>query len=191
MSEHSPDLQITKLDAARRQLRTAIRLWFHDGDPVSIHTLLAAAHEIIHRLYRNRGLVNLIFDSDLIVDEHRSDFARIMKAAPNFFKHANNDSDRILSFNPEINDVMPIMLIQALCDMEEPLDLEEAAYVYWQLIHEPKLFQLGGRHAAPDLVANLARVSKQNFLQACELLWRQGKLRSNLLGPRPPELKGG
>ena len=31
---------VTKLDAARRQLRTAIRLWFQEADPVSIHTLL-------------------------------------------------------------------------------------------------------------------------------------------------------
>ena len=35
-------LHVTKLDAARRQLETAITLWFHDGDPVSIHTLAAA-----------------------------------------------------------------------------------------------------------------------------------------------------
>ena len=34
-------ITVTKLDAARRQLRTAIRLWFEEGDPVSIHTLAA------------------------------------------------------------------------------------------------------------------------------------------------------
>jgi hypothetical protein len=190
MNEPSTDLQITKLDAAQRQLRTAVRLWFHDGDPVSIHTLLAAAHEIIHRLYRNKGLVNLIFDSDLIVDEHRGDFARVMKAAPNFFKHANTDSDQILSFNPEVNDVMPMILIQALCDMGEILDFEETAFVHWQLIHEPRLFYSRGSQVPPEVAANLAGVTKQHFLQGCEQLWQQGKLRRNLLAPRPAELKG-
>jgi hypothetical protein len=34
---------VTKLDAARRQLKTAIRHGFEDGDPVAIHTLIAAA----------------------------------------------------------------------------------------------------------------------------------------------------
>lgn len=183
------DLQITKLDAAQRQLRTAVRLWFHDGDPVSIHTLLAAAHEIIHRLYRNKGLVNLMFDSDMIKDEHRGDFARVMKAAPNFFKHANNNSDQTLSFNPEINDLLPIFLIQALCDMGEHTGLEESAFIHWQLIHEPRLFQSGGRQVPPEVAAYLFHVNKQDFLQSCELLWRKGTLR-NLLGPRPPRLKG-
>jgi hypothetical protein len=32
-------VRVTKLDAAKKQLETAIMLYFHDGDPVSIHTL--------------------------------------------------------------------------------------------------------------------------------------------------------
>ncbi len=190
MSEPGVDLQITKLDAAQRQLRTAIRLWFHDGDPVSTHTLLAAAHEIIHRLYRNKGLVNLIFDSDLILDERRSDFAKIMKAAPNFFKHANNDSDQILSFNPEVNDLLPTFLIQALSDMGYQLEFEETAFIHWQLIHQPSLFNSGGKHVPPDVAAQLARLDKSEFLKTCELAWSHGTLRRDLLGPRPAELKG-
>jgi hypothetical protein len=34
-------IRITKMDAARLQLRTAIRLWFADGDPIAIDTLVA------------------------------------------------------------------------------------------------------------------------------------------------------
>jgi hypothetical protein len=41
-------ITISKFDAARRQLNTAITLWFADGDPVAIHTLAYAAYEIIH-----------------------------------------------------------------------------------------------------------------------------------------------
>jgi hypothetical protein len=65
MPDSAAKITVTKLDAAKRQLRTALRLWFDDGDPVSIHTLLAAAHEIIHTLYRRKGLRDLLFDSDL------------------------------------------------------------------------------------------------------------------------------
>jgi hypothetical protein len=43
-------IKITKMDAAKRQVRTAIKLWFMEEDPVSIHTLVSAAHEIIHTL---------------------------------------------------------------------------------------------------------------------------------------------
>jgi hypothetical protein len=48
-------LSITKLDAARRQLETAITLWFHDADPVSVHTLAMAAHGILRALNKKRG----------------------------------------------------------------------------------------------------------------------------------------
>jgi hypothetical protein len=39
-------LKISKLDAAKRQLEVAIRLYFYFGDPVAIHTLTAAAYNI-------------------------------------------------------------------------------------------------------------------------------------------------
>ena len=36
------NITVSKLDAAKRQLETVIRLYFFDGDPVSIHTLTSA-----------------------------------------------------------------------------------------------------------------------------------------------------
>ncbi|HEV2335198.1 MAG TPA: hypothetical protein VGS13_06865 [Stellaceae bacterium] len=86
-------IHITKLDAAKRQLRTAIKLWFTGEDPVSVHTLAAAAHEIVHTLFRRRGLSGLLFDSPLIKEECRSMWAKRMKAVATFFKHAQRDPD--------------------------------------------------------------------------------------------------
>lgn len=60
-------MQITKLDAARRQLKTAIRLWFSDDDPVSIYALTYAAHEVLHDLHRGRGAKHgRVFDSSAL-----------------------------------------------------------------------------------------------------------------------------
>jgi hypothetical protein len=47
-------LRIGKLDAARRQLQTAIALWFDERDPVAIHTLSVAAYEIVHTISKQR-----------------------------------------------------------------------------------------------------------------------------------------
>jgi hypothetical protein len=66
-------ITVSKLDAAHRQLRTAIRLWFMDGDPIAIHTLACAAHDIIHTLFKRKGLKGLIFDSEIIKEEERKD----------------------------------------------------------------------------------------------------------------------
>jgi hypothetical protein len=183
------DLEITKLDAAQRQLRTALRLWFSDGDPVSINALLAAAHEIIDRLYRNKGLVNLLFDSDLIKDEYRSLAAKKFKEAPNFFKHADRDPDAKIAFNSESNDLLPIFLIQALVDMGEPLGFEEVAFIWWVKIRRPELF-LSKHHIPNDVLRQADGIEKMQFLKACELLWERGELH-NLIRPRPFELKGG
>jgi hypothetical protein len=40
-------IKISKLEAARRQVETAIRIYFANGDPVSIHTLAAASLQIL------------------------------------------------------------------------------------------------------------------------------------------------
>jgi hypothetical protein len=52
--ERRPEI-ITKLDAARRQLRTAVTLFFQHGDEVAVHTLTAAAHQILIDLLKPQG----------------------------------------------------------------------------------------------------------------------------------------
>jgi hypothetical protein len=59
MNETSKDLgpteKITKLDAARRQLHTAIRLYFENRDLVSVLTLSRASHDILRTLLISKG----------------------------------------------------------------------------------------------------------------------------------------
>ena len=46
---------VTKIDAAVRQLNCAVELFFENGDPVPIHTLVCAAHLIVHDINRAQG----------------------------------------------------------------------------------------------------------------------------------------
>src|SRR5438128_1514480 len=79
MADHDlQKIQVTKLDAVRRQLETAIILWFHDGDPVSIHTLAAAAYQIIYDINAHRGGAPMMRDSEKIRPEGLSEWRRIM-----------------------------------------------------------------------------------------------------------------
>ena len=48
-------LTIPKLDAAKRQLETAIRLYFSSADPVAVHTLTAAAYNVIRDVTAKLG----------------------------------------------------------------------------------------------------------------------------------------
>ena len=98
-------IRVPKLDAAKRQLHTAIQLWFEDGDPVSIHTLVSAAHEIIHTLFKRKGLKGLLFDNPDIPAQVRSEFAQAIKSAANAFKHARDDPTGTTEFAPVLNEL--------------------------------------------------------------------------------------
>jgi hypothetical protein len=130
---------VTKLDAARRQLRAAILLWFLEEDPVSIHTLASAAHEITHTLFKREGLEGLLFDSPIVRYEARSDVPKKLKAAATFFKHAQRDPDETHEFNPSINPLLFVAVGNGLARMGEELGDVETAFYTWFGIFNPHL----------------------------------------------------
>jgi hypothetical protein len=89
-------LKINKRAAAKRQIETAVRIWFNRGDPVSIHTLSAAAGEILHALGRQKGLRSL---HDWIKSLPKPVQLR-MHLAQNFFKHGFRDMTATLKYYP-------------------------------------------------------------------------------------------
>lgn len=94
-------LRISKIEAARRQLDSAIELWFLDKDEVSVHTLAAAAYQLVHDLKEHKGLAReLLYDSAMIKDEYRKQWIKVIKKPMNFFKHADNDPEEALEFSP-------------------------------------------------------------------------------------------
>lgn len=56
MSSESAEILITKLGAARRLLRAAIRMHFHREDELAVHTVASAAYGILKDLKKQRGL---------------------------------------------------------------------------------------------------------------------------------------
>jgi len=135
-----PPITLTKLDAARRQLRTALDLWFADGDPVSIHTLAFAAYEIIHVISKKHRPRGLIFDSDVIKDEYRAEWNILMKAASNFFKHANRDADKTFEFHPSLSDLFIMFSLQGLSYCGDEMNEAYSAFMYWIGLHHPNFF---------------------------------------------------
>lgn len=95
-------MRITKLDAARRQLETAVVLYFHEADPVSIHTLTSAAYEVLRNVNRARNGAQMIKDwaPEMIKPEYAKEFKDRLNEAQNFFKHANRDAEATLEFQP-------------------------------------------------------------------------------------------
>jgi hypothetical protein len=146
-------LTISKMDAARQQLATAIELWFRDGDPVSIHTLAFAAYEIIHVVSKKRGRqITLIFDSDMIKDEYRNDWAKIVKREANFFKHGDRDSDATISFGPVLSELYILICLAGLGTMGTKWGDIESAFFWWTVINKPRFLTDEGRKLLEDRI---------------------------------------
>ena len=89
---------------ARRQLETAITLYFNGGDPVSTNTLATSALEIIRNVNTSRGGSPMLSDLEAsgVIRPHKIDVARrVFRQAQNFFKHADKDPEGVLDFNPD------------------------------------------------------------------------------------------
>jgi hypothetical protein len=176
-------IHVSKLDAAKRQLHTAIRLWFDDGDPVSVHTLVSAAHEIIHTLFKRRGLKGLLFDNATIPDEIRTEFAAAVVSAANDFKHARHDPDGITELAPEFNDFLFWICVSGLWRMGEPFALEETAIIIWLLVQRPRWIVLiaGDRAPAePENTREFRQMTKDEFFKKLILYWEDPALQAML-----------
>jgi hypothetical protein len=109
-------VKISKLDAVKRQLETAIQLYFNYGDAVSIHTLACAAYEILLDLNKKHGGIPMLMDGFLIRDEKKREFKKIIREPQNFFKHADWNPEGVIDFNPEVS---PFFIYDAISKYQE------------------------------------------------------------------------
>jgi hypothetical protein len=137
----STPIKITKLEAARRQLVTAIRIFFANGDPVPTHALAAAALGILEDLDNHGAGTGTTFDriETRLRPEHIERFREALRRPQNFFKHADRDPEKALEFRPG----MAGAIVWAACEKYSELTKEElletAAFDAWIMIRDPEL----------------------------------------------------
>lgn len=134
-------LPVTKLDAARRQLETAITLWFHDADPVSVHTLALAAHAILRAINKKRGGRPMLGDpSPYIRAEFQERVAKMFVEASNFFKHRAKDPLATHYFPPELNKLIINDACQAYTSQAQEQRPLMGLFSVYLPFEEPRLF---------------------------------------------------
>jgi hypothetical protein len=133
-------IPVTKLDAARRQLETAITLWFHEFDPVSVHTLTCAAYQLLYDINIKTGGPPMMPDSPHIRPERINEWRQILRSAQNFFKHADQDPKGTFFFAPQATQAI---LLEA-CERYQMQSHEDRPlmrlFVFWLGVHEPRFF---------------------------------------------------
>jgi hypothetical protein len=173
MSDNASIIRVSKLDAARRQLRTAITLWFTNGDPVSVHTLAFAAYDVFHTVSKKRdpNRRDRLFDTDYIKDEYRRDWHDLIKKNAHFFKHADRDPDGVLDFNLANNEFFILFAITGRQLCGESHSHEESTLLWWMQIHKPHLLTEQGRkmvadHIPVDNLEHIRGLTKHEFFEA-------------------------
>lgn len=82
-----------KLDAAQRQIDTAIWLWFNDGDLVSVNTLAGAANGILDALLHDRKMGRAAMFEEVPHGMKPTEWFGMVKEAEDFAKHARHDPE--------------------------------------------------------------------------------------------------
>ncbi|HBR22227.1 MAG TPA: hypothetical protein DD713_06630 [Nitrospiraceae bacterium] len=172
---------ITKIAAACRQLDQAIDLYFQEGDPIAIHTLACAAHQVIHDINQHRKGAELLFDSIVIKDEYRGLAKKYLNKHYNFFKHANNDPDPdgIIEFDPIGTEIFILTAIRGLLHLSIQLNIKHSAFLSFFCFHNPKLLtqkglQLYVNNIPSDQLQHIRSLKRGDFIEAFLRLNSQG-----------------
>ncbi len=156
-------LQVTKLQAAERQLAVATELYFRDSDPVAIHSLVAASYNIIHDLSKHTNAPPMAvkdYFPTTVSPEKQREVAAWVNSFENFFKHADRDPAAAIEVNPVLTEAM----LQDSWAQYERLGgaLPEAGKVF-------KLWCGNVKESAPEIVervaAALKSLGKQRFYE--------------------------
>lgn len=135
-------IQLSKTDAALRQIETAIVLWFENKDPVSIHTLAHAAYQILYDINKHQKGPCMTPDSDLVNPAMLKDWKKAWKAWSNFLKHAEKDHDKTISFNPDVNDMLLVDVVSSFSMITKKTSPTLQCFFFWMVVHHPPLNEI-------------------------------------------------
>jgi hypothetical protein len=96
-------LLVSKPSVATSQLESAIKLWFADGDPVSIHTLAVAAHDCFDALSTFAGKPSMHQQWLKSQSVRKQKWA---KEPQNFFKHGRRFPNKKLHYVPYYGELL-------------------------------------------------------------------------------------
>ena len=136
-------IKISKLDAARRQLLTAIRLYFNHGDIVSMHTLAAAAFKITQNICDSSSDLPdslTAWVDELIKPEYKKIFWSKHHSTANFFKHAERDPDAVHDFYPDEMENILFFAVYQYRSLTGEWSPEIRLFSTWYMMHHPKAF---------------------------------------------------
>ena len=169
-----PAILVTKESVAVSQLETAVMLWFADGDPVSIHTLAAAANDCFHALCEERRKPSTMIRGWMQDGTRRKVKWKLVRHQ-NFFKHGWRDIKREVTYPIGYGEYLmldSILCYEILFDEVTPLMRAFAARFLlarpWLFSEEATAFLLEGYR-----INEVAKLKRAEFLKKVLPLFAQ------------------
>lgn len=161
---------ISKIDIACRHLDTAITLWFQESDPVSVHLLACASHQIIHDIIHASGGKDPFFDSPYIKSEFKIKAKNAFHQHYNFFKHADRDPNASIEFNSSAPEGFIVYSILGLEQLSIKHKQPRTSFMVFFTLHNPTLFGDIGTHPffktiPSDELTKMKNLTKKEFFE--------------------------
>src|SRR5262245_5776372 len=131
--------EITKLDAAGRQLHQAIRLFFERGDMLAVHTLAGAAFQLFADVGKLSGIVSRYRSEDLIRRERMREWIGALNRTQNFLKHADKDAHQVFKYVEEGTVLFLYEVIELAQRVSPVTGGERLAFQLWFAFSFPEL----------------------------------------------------
>jgi hypothetical protein len=168
-------MTFNRVQATGRLLENAIKLWFSDGDPLSIHLLVSAVCRVLDDLGKREGKgprIKAIVGADQY------------ETAYDYLRHAAPEQPVMLALAPMINGMM---LFDAVCcfekvfgDVSVPMQTLRCYFVIWPdlgLVEKPSQ---NWRELFPDGVSfeKARTLPRKKFFSTISALFEMERLRS-------------
>jgi len=164
MTGSTGTVHVTKLGAAQRQLRAAIRLYFANEDELAIHTVASAAYRLISDLKAARGM-NEAADSHLV-----SVFYVVRSFRRGTLPKHISENPEMMRWVKEMAEQMPITADSTPDEVTVHIGTE-AERAFWRMRNEASNFL---KHADKDAQAHigLEKIDNLNLLMQAMAAYR-------------------
>lgn len=130
---------VDKISAARRQLISAIYMFFERKDSIAIYSLSWDAYQILTDLCKQKGIQREIEDSEILNEISKlSEVITAMRKPRNFFKHSDRESDdATIKFFPDASYLILASSCQYFLKLTGDLFYEGRLFQWWFLLKHP------------------------------------------------------
>jgi len=162
---------IDKTEVARREIAEAVRLFFAERDPVAIHALIGAAHDVLFDLGKASGSLSALKPRGTAPSTRAS-----VNGPYNFLKHADRDPEGKLNIAPLGRLVQDFLMdaIQMLQQVSGDIPVEAMAYWAWYVGTYPEEFNAGKGSALRELqelgLSEMSFAEIYQFLDLADIL---------------------